>query len=110
MNKLRAGETVWIECRLAAGMFSHERTYLVEAPGGGEYQGAVQVHFCRDGDGNPIPDEHPAGQITGSVEAIVVQTKPNGRLLVAIPGDQNLEVAPELITDAGGVRRVPVRP
>lgn len=105
----RTGETVWIRCRLARGLFTHERSYFIKAPDGGEYEGTVQIHFCRDSQRKPLPDKHPGADEQGEVTGLVVRTEENGRLLVAIPGDQNIVISPDQITETGGGRRVPVR-
>jgi hypothetical protein len=109
MSTVNAGEVVWIKCRLARGLYSHDRTYFIKAPGGGEYQGAVQIHFCRDSRGNPLPDKHPTGDTTGTVKALVVRPESNGVLTVAIPGDQNIVISSDLIAEAGGAYRVSSR-
>ncbi len=104
------GDVVWIKCRLDRGLYSHERTYTIAAPSEGVYQGAVQVHFCRDARGNPIPDEYPEkNDVGGEVQGVVVRLEENGNLLVAIPGDQNIIISPNLISEVDGPRRVPVR-
>jgi len=105
----QTGETVWIRCRLSRGLYTHERSYFIKAPGGGEYEGTVQIHFCRDSQHKPLADKHPNVEETGEVLGVVVRTENNAQLLVAIPGDQNIVVDRDQITETGGGRRVPLR-
>jgi hypothetical protein len=102
---------VFVRCRFARGGFSHERTFLIQAPSGGYYRGIAYIGYCRIPDGTPLPSsEPPEGEtVEGLLEARVVDTSDEGQTLtVNVPDGGVCDIAATLIDEDSA--RVLVQP
>jgi len=103
---------VFVKCRLSRGSFPTEAAFRLEAPFGGEYLGAVPLHYCYTPDrANIPPGKLSESEIEGRVVALVVGASPDaGNVIrVQLPDGDVYEVSRDEIESSEGQRRVPLK-
>jgi hypothetical protein len=88
-----------VECILARGVFSTDRTFKVKMANGETYSGLAPDHYCWNAQGQIVSQGEPSGEALGKVAARIVDADdvPEGQVAVEVPDGTVLAVRPHQI-------------
>lgn len=84
--------TVLIPARISRGGFGNERTYKIRSASGNDFTGLAAWPYCFDEKVRRI-EEEPQEEVTGFIEARVVNGAPDGAAKVWLPDGEVCYVA-----------------